>query len=148
MCAYVCVCVFVCARTCVFVCIFTYMDTHIHKNHQTLHPSTRNTGQTVPESERAVRGKVADNLSSSSSTHNLPSIDDAVAPAAAPAAAATSGEKRQWEEEKMKLYGQLDDKVCFCSCGLGGGGGEGEVRVRCYVWFLRRNMDKEGMWGE
>ena len=68
-------------------------------------------GQSVPESERATKERIADNLSSSSSTHNLPSVKEEGATAAP--AGASAGEKRQWEEEKMKLYEQLDDKVGF-----------------------------------
>ncbi|ESO07776.1 hypothetical protein HELRODRAFT_76153, partial [Helobdella robusta] len=69
-------------------------------------------GESVPESERASQVKIQDNLSASSSTHNLPNIDKPAAAAATASAAvgATAAEKLVWEEEKMKLYEQLDDK--------------------------------------
>lgn len=71
-------------------------------------------GESVPENERTTDKSLTDSLSASSSTHNLPSISKTPVPgaAAAPAAVVSDEERLLWEEEKQKLYQQLDDKVC------------------------------------
>lgn len=63
-------------------------------------------GESVPESERISEKDTSDSLSSSSSTHNLPSVTHAVVTGPA----VTDVERATWEEEKQKLYQQLDDK--------------------------------------
>jgi hypothetical protein len=74
-------------------------------------------GESVPENERLSEKDMlsSDALSASSSTHNLPSIAQPLAVGAAGAAAPPRGvsdeERRTWEEERQKLYLQLDDKV-------------------------------------
>jgi hypothetical protein len=51
-------------------------------------------------------------LNASSSTHNLPGIGlPAVAPLMGAGAAVTDVERATWQQEKQKLYQQLDDKV-------------------------------------
>lgn len=73
-------------------------------------------GESVPESERTSEKELTDTLSASSSTHNLPSISKAMVPGV-PVVAMSDEERILWEEEKQKLYQQLDDKVCV-SLGL------------------------------
>jgi len=68
----------------------------------------------VPENERLSEKEVlsSDVLSASSSTHNLPSIAQPLASSAAVPARTVSDEERlTYEEERQKLYQQLDDKV-------------------------------------
>ena len=62
----------------------------------------------MPEGERASEKDTSDALSASSSTHNLPSITQALAPTGP---AVTDAERATWEAEKQKLYQQLDEKV-------------------------------------
>jgi len=71
-------------------------------------------GESVPESERTSEKEffAGDALSASSSTHNLPSIAQSVLGATAAARGGVSDDERlTWEEERQKLYLQLDDKV-------------------------------------
>lgn len=70
-------------------------------------------GESVPESERTSEKELTDTLSASSSTHNLPSISKALVPGV-PVAALSDEERILFEEEKLKLYQQMDDKVCTC----------------------------------
>jgi len=74
-----------------------------------------NVGESVPESERLSDKEflAADALSASSSTHNLPSIAQSALPGAMarPAAGVSDEERLSWEEERQKLYQQLDDRV-------------------------------------
>jgi len=67
----------------------------------------------VPESERTSDKEffTTDALSASSSTHNLPSIAQSVLGATAPRGGVSDEERLTWEEERQKLYLQLDDKV-------------------------------------
>jgi len=65
----------------------------------------------VPESERMIEKEflsAADALSASSSTHNLPSIAQSVL---GPRGGVSDEERLTWEQERQKLYLQLDDKV-------------------------------------
>lgn len=74
-------------------------------------------GESVPENERTTDKSMTDSLSASSSTHNLPSISKTPVSGAVAAAAVSDEERLLWEEEKQKLYQQLDDKVChFRKC--------------------------------
>jgi len=52
-----------------------------------------------------------DALSASSSTHNLPSIAQSVLGATVGRGGVSDEERLTWEEERQKLYLQLDDKV-------------------------------------
>jgi len=67
----------------------------------------------VPESERMSEKEflTSDALSASSSTHNLPSIAQSVLGATAARGGVSDEERLTWEEERQKLYLQLDDKV-------------------------------------
>jgi len=68
----------------------------------------------VPEGERMSEKELlssADALSASSSTHNLPSIAQSVLGAAAARGGVSDDERLTWEQERQKLYLQLDDKV-------------------------------------
>jgi len=71
-----------------------------------------NIGESVPESERTSDKEflASDALSASSSTHNLPSIAQSVLGATA-RGGVSDEERLSWEEERQKLYLQLDDKV-------------------------------------
>ena len=68
----------------------------------------------MPECERTSDKELlaSDALSSSSSTHNLPSIAQSMLGAvAATRGGASDDERLTWEQERQKLYLQLDDKV-------------------------------------
>jgi len=69
----------------------------------------------VPESERMSDKEflTSDALSASSSTHNLPSIAQSVLGATAGRGGVSDEERLTWEEERQKLYLQLDDKVSW-----------------------------------
>ena len=77
-----------------------------------------NIGESVPESERMSDKELlaSDALSASSSTHNLPSIAQAVLGPTAARGGVSDEERLTWEEERQKLYLQLDDKVNWCCC--------------------------------
>jgi len=64
-------------------------------------------GESVSEEDRVAMA--ADSLSSSSSTHNLPSFTP-VAGVAGPGGAVSDEDRARWEAEKQALYLQLDDK--------------------------------------
>jgi len=69
----------------------------------------------VPESERMSDKEflTSDALSASSSTHNLPSIAQSVLGVTARAGGVSDEERLSWEEERQKLYLQLDDRVRY-----------------------------------
>jgi len=71
-----------------------------------------NVGESVPESERMSDKELltSDALSASSSTHNLPSITQTVVGATA-RGGVSDEERLSWEEERQKLYLQLDERV-------------------------------------
>jgi hypothetical protein len=70
---------------------------------------SRSPGESVPTEEQAVKESVKDALSSSSSTHALPTL-----PQLPTTVGATGDDHVHLEQEKQKLYQQLDDKVLTC----------------------------------
>ena len=70
-------------------------------------------GESVPESERTSDKEflTGDALSASSSTHNLPSIAQSAFGATAARGGMSDEERLTWEQERQKLYLQLDEKV-------------------------------------
>jgi len=75
-------------------------------------------GESVPESERMIDKELlaSDTLSASSSTHNLPGIAQSLLGVAAAHTGVSDDERLTWEQERQKLYLQLDEKVrCYIS---------------------------------